>query len=62
MLLLVAPYYNKPSQDGLLTHFSALAEATEKPIVLYSIPLGVELKFPQIPFFGSGKNFLTFVP
>ncbi len=43
--LLVAPYYNKPSQDGLLAHFSALAECTEKPIVLYSIPsrCGIEI-------------------
>ena len=43
--LLVAPYYNKPSQDGLLAHFGALAEITEKPIVLYSIPsrCGIEI-------------------
>ena len=43
--LLVAPYYNKPSQDGLFAHFSALAECTEKPIVLYSIPsrCGIEI-------------------
>ncbi len=43
--LLVAPYYNKPSQEGLYAHFSALAEVTEKPIVLYSIPsrCGVEI-------------------
>jgi 4-hydroxy-tetrahydrodipicolinate synthase len=43
--LLVAPYYNKPSQDGLFSHFSALAERTEKPIVLYSIPsrCGIEI-------------------
>ena len=43
--LLVAPYYNKPSQEGLLAHFSALAESTEKPIVLYSIPsrCGIEI-------------------
>lgn len=43
--LLVAPYYNKPSQEGLYAHFSALAESTEKPIVLYSIPsrCGIEI-------------------
>lgn len=36
--LQVAPYYNKPSQEGLFQHFSAIAEVTEKPIILYSIP------------------------
>ena len=43
--LLVAPYYNKPSQEGLIAHFSALAESTEKPIILYSIPsrCGIEI-------------------
>ncbi len=44
-MLIVAPYYNKPSQEGLFRHFSALAEATSRPIVLYSIPgrCGVEI-------------------
>lgn len=37
-MLVVAPYYNKPSPEGLFRHFSAIAEATEKPIILYSIP------------------------
>ena len=60
--LLVAPYYNKPSQDGLLAHFSALAEATEKPIVLYSIPSRCGIEISTDTVFGSGKNFLTFVP
>lgn len=36
--LLVAPYYNKPSQEGLVHHFSQVAAVTEKPIILYSIP------------------------
>jgi 4-hydroxy-tetrahydrodipicolinate synthase len=37
-ILQVAPYYNKPSQEGLFRHFSAVADATDKPVVLYSIP------------------------
>lgn len=37
-MLVVAPYYNKPSAEGLFRHFSAIAEVTEKPIILYSIP------------------------
>ena len=36
--LLVAPYYNRPSQAGLLAHFSYLAEHNDLPIVLYNVP------------------------
>ncbi|HLL97808.1 MAG TPA: 4-hydroxy-tetrahydrodipicolinate synthase [Rubrobacteraceae bacterium] len=36
--LQVAPYYNKPTQEGLYRHFTAIAESTELPLVLYNIP------------------------
>jgi len=36
--LLVAPYYNKPSQEGLFRHFAAIAETTSLELVLYNIP------------------------
>ncbi len=37
-ILSVAPYYNKPSQEGIYQHFKSIAGATEKPIILYNVP------------------------
>jgi 4-hydroxy-tetrahydrodipicolinate synthase len=37
-IMLVTPYYNKPSQEGMYQHFKAIAEATSLPVMLYNIP------------------------
>jgi 4-hydroxy-tetrahydrodipicolinate synthase len=48
--LIVAPYYNKPSPEGLYRHFHAIAQATKLPIILYSIPgrCGIEISVPVV--------------
>lgn len=47
---IVAPYYNKPTQEGLFRHFDAIAKCTEKPIMLYSIQsrCGIEIGIQTI--------------
>lgn len=45
-ILSVAPYYNKPTQEGIYQHYKALADSTDKPIILYNVPgrTGVNIK------------------
>jgi 4-hydroxy-tetrahydrodipicolinate synthase len=48
--LQVAPYYNKPTQEGLYQHFKAIARNTKLPVMLYSIPgrCGIEIAVPTV--------------
>ncbi|KHF38677.1 4-hydroxy-tetrahydrodipicolinate synthase [Halalkalibacter okhensis] len=45
-IMLVAPYYNKPSQEGMYAHFKKIAESTDLPVMLYNVPgrTGVQIE------------------
>jgi 4-hydroxy-tetrahydrodipicolinate synthase len=46
-ILSVTPYYNRPSRRGLIAHFSEVARATDRPVVLYNIPIRTGLDMPN---------------
>lgn len=48
--LIVTPYYNKPSQEGIFRHYSAIAEVSPVPVILYNVPsrTGVNLEYQTV--------------
>lgn len=54
-ILSVVPYYNKPSQAGMIAHFSAVAESTKLPIILYNIPgrTGVNMAVETVAYLAN---------
>ncbi len=59
--LLITPYYNKPTQEGLYRHYKAVAESVDLPIVLYNIPgrTSVNMLPPTVARLSSIKNIIA---
>jgi 4-hydroxy-tetrahydrodipicolinate synthase len=60
-VMIVTPYYNKPTQAGVLTHFRLIADATDLPVIMYDIPgrTGVEIKYETILRLAKHPNILA---
>lgn len=59
-VMIVTPYYNKPTQSGILTHFRLIADATDLPVILYDIPgrTGVPINYETIVRAAKHPNIL----
>ena len=57
-LLIVTPYYNKPTQEGMFQHFSKIATNVDKPIILYNVPgrTGVDLQSDTVARLSAHNN------
>ena len=57
-LLVVVPYYSKPTQDGIISHCTAIADSTDLPVMLYDIPgrTGVSLSYETLLRLGEHEN------
>ena len=60
-LLSVAPYYNKPTQEGLYQHYKAIAESTSLPIMLYNVPgrTGVNIEVKTVARLAGVRNIIA---
>jgi len=60
-VMIVTPYYNKPTQAGVLTHFRMIADATDLPVILYDIPgrTGIPIKYETILRAAKHPNILA---
>ena len=60
-IMIVTPYYNKPTQAGILTHFRLVADATDLPVILYDIPgrTGVPIRYETILRLAKHPNSLA---
>jgi len=56
-LLAIVPYYNKPTQEGMTLHFSAMAGATRLPVILYNIPGRTGVNMLPVTALGLRKKF-----
>ena len=55
-LMIVTPYYNKPTQAGVLTHFRMVADSTDLPVILYDIPGRAGIAISQDTFHRASKH------
>lgn len=60
-IMIVTPYYNKPTQAGILTHFRMVADATDLPVILYDIPgrTGVPIRYETLLRAAKHPNILA---
>ncbi|WP_221585673.1 4-hydroxy-tetrahydrodipicolinate synthase [Microbacterium sp. G2-8] len=60
-IMIVTPYYNKPTQAGILTHFRLIADSTDLPVILYDIPgrTGVPIQYETILRLAKHPNILA---
>ncbi|MBG9982021.1 4-hydroxy-tetrahydrodipicolinate synthase [Aerococcaceae bacterium DSM 111020] len=60
-LLIVTPYYNKANDEGLMTHFTMIAESVQIPIILYDVPgrTGISLRPEQIAELAKFENIVA---